>query len=191
MKGCLLEILTPIIHPATESTHVHKPTRPHKNPLTKDPHVGVQVKVCGVLTVFLQITLTKTPQMYDLPGNDAPKTCDILNFVGILTSEPCVCISDSFSVQELTLHSRLHSEIEDDNVVDVPTLHVLFTRPHEMDVLPPTLSSEPDNTSSSEEPVLDEVVSWVADESLGGDKDAAEWVLLASTARVYVRLYHL
>lgn len=58
-----------------------------------------------------------------------------------------------------------------------------------MDVLPSSSSPEPDDTSSSEEALVDELISWVADESLGGDKDAAEWALLTSIARVYVCLY--
>lgn len=35
-------------------------------------------------------------------------------------------------------------------------------------------------------PVRDELLEWIASEALGGDRDTAEWVLLASLARVYV-----
>jgi hypothetical protein len=61
----------------------------------------------------------------------------------------------------------------------VPTLHVLFIRMHPLDVL-----------SALKDPIQphirDELLDWIADEALGGDRDAAEWVLLACVARVYV-----
>ena len=34
------------------------------------------------------------------------------------------------------------------------------------------------------------MIDWIADEALGGDRDAAEWVLLACVARVYVPHTH-
>jgi hypothetical protein len=61
----------------------------------------------------------------------------------------------------------------------VPTLHVLFIRKHPLDIL-----------SALKDPirphVREELLDWIADEALGGDRDAAEWVLLACVARVYV-----
>ena len=36
----------------------------------------------------------------------------------------------------------------------------------------------------------DELIAWIASEALGGDLDAAEWVLLTSIARVYV-IHHV
>ncbi len=36
-----------------------------------------------------------------------------------------------------------------------------------------------------EQHVREELLDWIADEALGGDRDAAEWVLLACVARVY------
>jgi hypothetical protein len=41
-------------------------------------------------------------------------------------------------------------------------------------------------TNSDIAKIREELISWIADESLGGDRDAAEWILLISIARVYV-----
>jgi Mini-chromosome maintenance replisome factor len=61
----------------------------------------------------------------------------------------------------------------------VPTLHVLFTREHRLDILTaPKDAVQPH--------VREELLTWIADEALGGDRDAAEWVLLTCVARVYV-----
>ena len=76
---------------------------------------------------------------------------------------------------------RLHAET--DVILDVPTLHVLFTRPQKLDVLP-----TPGIHTTATEALQKELVSWIAEEALGGDQDAAEWVLLASIARVFVLL---
>ena len=77
---------------------------------------------------------------------------------------------------------RYHSESEEDTASDtlVPTLHVLFMRPHTHEASSSTsATSQP---SSAE--LRDEIISWIADEALGGDREAAEWVLLASIGRV-------
>ncbi|KAH9980249.1 hypothetical protein BGW80DRAFT_489209 [Lactifluus volemus] len=99
-------------------------------------------------------------KMYGNFGNDIPKTADVLNFVGILTKEP------------------LHADPDESMVV--PTLHVLFTREHRLDIL-----SAPKDPIQSQ--VREELLTWIADEALGGDHDAAEWVLLACVARVQSR----
>ncbi|THH20559.1 hypothetical protein EW146_g833 [Bondarzewia mesenterica] len=101
-------------------------------------------------------------KFYTNLGNDAPKMNGILTFVGILTNE--------------SLHT------ESDISLDVPTLHVLFTRPYDFHVLP-SLGS----CAFSPEEVQKELVSWIAEEALGGDLDAAEWVLLTIIARVRSR----
>jgi hypothetical protein len=41
-------------------------------------------------------------------------------------------------------------------------------------------------TDSSIVQLRKDLISWIADESLGGDRDAAEWILLTSIGRVYV-----
>jgi hypothetical protein len=62
--------------------------------------------------------------------------------------------------------------------VIAPTLHVLFVREHRLDVLEaPKVPIQ--------QHVREELLDWIADEALGGDRDAAEWVLLACVARVY------
>lgn len=69
--------------------------------------------------------------------------------------------------------SRLHSNPE----LDVPTLHVLFSAPHPLGAYTPA-APEPDAQ------VRAELVAWIADAALAGDRDAAEWVLLTAVARV-------
>lgn len=61
----------------------------------------------------------------------------------------------------------------------VPTLHVLFTREHRLDILEAP-------KDAIEQHVREELLDWIAEEALGGDRDAAEWVLLTCVARVYV-----
>ena len=63
----------------------------------------------------------------------------------------------------------------------VPTLHVLFVREHRLDIFEaPKDPIQPH--------VREELLEWIADEALGSDRDAAEWVLLACVARVYASL---
>jgi hypothetical protein len=61
----------------------------------------------------------------------------------------------------------------------VPTLHVLFIREHRLDIF----VALPDPFRPQ---IREELLSWIAEEALGGDRDAAEWVLLTCVARVYV-----
>ena len=60
----------------------------------------------------------------------------------------------------------------------VPTLHVLFVREHRLDIFGAPISP-------IEQHIREELLEWVANEALGSDRDAAEWVLLACVARVY------
>ena len=60
----------------------------------------------------------------------------------------------------------------------VPTLHVLFVREHRLNVL----EASPDPFQHH---IREGLISWIAEEALGGDRDAAEWVLLTCVARVY------
>ena len=73
------------------------------------------------------------------------------------------------------------SESEEDSASDtlVPTLHVLFMRPHTHEASSTSATSQ---ISSAE--IRDELISWIAEEALGGDREAAEWVLLVSVGRV-------
>lgn len=99
-------------------------------------------------------------KMYDNTRNNVPKTADILNFVGILTNEPFLTDSDE--------------------PIIVPTLHVLFVRDDSLDIL-----GAPKDPIGQD--IRQELLDWIADEALGGDRDAAEWVLLACVARVQSR----
>ena len=60
----------------------------------------------------------------------------------------------------------------------VPTLHVLFVREDRLNILETP-------KDSIEQPVREELLDWIASEALGGDRDAAEWILLTCVARVY------
>lgn len=62
----------------------------------------------------------------------------------------------------------------------VPALHVLFTLPPSRPPLPVLPA-----TATDRETLRDELVAYLAD-GLGGDTDAAEWVLIALLARMYV-----
>lgn len=99
-------------------------------------------------------------KLYGNSGNDIPKTTDVLNFVGILCDEP------------------LH--VDSDEPITVPTLHVLFIREHRLDIF----GALPDPFQPQ---IREELLSWIAEEALGGDRDAAEWVLLTCIARVQSR----
>ena len=60
----------------------------------------------------------------------------------------------------------------------MPTLRVLFIREHRLDIF----VALPDPFQPQ---IREDLLSWVAEEALGGDRDAAEWVLLTCVARVY------
>jgi hypothetical protein len=75
---------------------------------------------------------------------------------------------------------RLSNDLENEEAVDVPTLHVVYTRPE------PTFSA----SLSESAQCRDDLLTWLAEEALGGDVDAAEWMLLACIARVYVLSTH-
>ncbi|KAG6861875.1 hypothetical protein C0995_010581 [Termitomyces sp. Mi166 len=97
-------------------------------------------------------------------GPDAFKSTDIHTFVGILTSEP------------------LPPTLELDTHVLVPTLHVLFSQP-----LPPTIIPRVYPSTHRSQVIRDQLIAWIADTSLAGDLDAAEWVLLSIISRVQSR----
>ncbi|CCM03825.1 uncharacterized protein FIBRA_05974 [Fibroporia radiculosa] len=149
----------------------HEITLAHKFPHPTDPHVGVQVKI------------------YDSNfGSEALKSTDLVTFVGILTTESSVSLTYAPS-DRLTARVRSSSSSVDiDSTAEVPTLHVLFIRSH-----PHSLISRPYPCVLQEPPALytaqlrDDLLTWIAEEALDGDRDAAEWVLLACIARVQSR----
>ncbi|KAJ7470418.1 putative alanine racemase-domain-containing protein [Mycena latifolia] len=98
---------------------------------------------------------------------DSLQATDVVTWVGILTMEP------------------MTAELESPNALPVPTLHVLFSRE-----LPPTIAPRvfpycP--VVSTLQTFRGKLISWIANEGLAGDKDAAEWVLLSIIAKVQSR----
>ncbi|KAL5533277.1 hypothetical protein ACEPAF_5053 [Sanghuangporus sanghuang] len=85
-------------------------------------------------------------------------------FVGVLTSE---CPHSEFGTDE-----------------SVPTLHVVFHR-----ALPKTMVPVRTNVTEGQiaSIVRDDLISWAASEALGGDRDAAEWILLSCLSSVESR----
>ncbi|KAH9946368.1 mini-chromosome maintenance replisome factor-domain-containing protein [Epithele typhae] len=110
-------------------------------------------------------------KIYDKDGLDVPKSTDVVTFVGILSAEPC-CLDD---MQETP--------------PEVPTLHVLFSKPHTSNILLRDFPRAASVANDTQEPsaLREELISWIAEESLAGDRHAAEWVLLSAIARVQSR----
>ncbi|KAH8117162.1 putative alanine racemase-domain-containing protein [Phellopilus nigrolimitatus] len=101
-------------------------------------------------------------KIYD-PSINSMKPTDVYIFVGILLQEP------------------VHSELLPDGFIT--TLHVLFHRTIQNTVLPsPTLLQ-----SSQTIITRNKLIDWLSSEALGGDRDAAEWVLLCCIASVESR----
>ncbi|KAI0928219.1 hypothetical protein AcW2_004299 [Taiwanofungus camphoratus] len=150
--------------PRPAAGNPYTPQHLHKYPHPTVPHVGVQVK------------------LYDTNEPDSYKSTDVVTFIGILTTE--------------ALSTGL------DTPIDVPTLHVLFARTHpqtllcrpypyitapEYDAGSSTSGSARAGTSTEPARLREELISWIAEEALGGDREAAEWALLACIARVQSR----
>ncbi|KAI0362760.1 hypothetical protein OH77DRAFT_1585098 [Trametes cingulata] len=152
---------------ATTPTRAPVSPRSYKYPHAETGHVGVQVKI------------------YDREGVDSFKSTEVVTFVGILSSEPCNLDQTSPSP------------------TDAPTLHVLFTQPHTPTVLSRpfprverpipeahVVSADkhmPERVAEDNNQIREELISWIADEALGGDRVAAEWVLLSCISRVQSR----
>ncbi|KAI0332090.1 hypothetical protein GY45DRAFT_1360443 [Cubamyces sp. BRFM 1775] len=151
----------------TSTTFDQVSRRAHKYPHPDVNHVGVQVKI------------------YDREGIDAYKSTDIVTFIGILSTEPCNL-------------DQTHA------AADVPTLHVLFSHRHMPTVLsrpfprgessarelrPLSIADgrKPEPIANDTQQVRDELISWIAQEALGGDRVAAEWILLSCISRVQSR----
>ncbi|TRM59431.1 hypothetical protein BD626DRAFT_462490 [Schizophyllum amplum] len=108
-------------------------------------------------------------KIYDTSKAEALKSTDIHDFIGILTSE---------SLQVADMDPAATPPL-------VPTLHVLFSQPLPPTIIPRVFPYAP--SSSSVQDLRSELVSWLADEALGGDRFAAEWVLLCAMAKVQSR----
>ncbi|TFK99027.1 hypothetical protein BDV98DRAFT_533420 [Pterulicium gracile] len=94
------------------------------------------------------------------------KPTQLVTFVGIYASEP------------------LHSQTDTEDAPNVPTLHVLFSRPLPDTILPVDSSS---SAAANRASVRAELIRWIAQKALGGDELVAEKVLLSVIGRVHSR----
>ncbi|BGP30158.1 hypothetical protein JCM10296v2_001910 [Rhodotorula toruloides] len=102
-------------------------------------------------------------------SGESLKTTDVCEFIGVLGE---TSLRNAFD--EL-------SETTSSSTSTVPALHIILTRPASK----PTLPDAP-TEKEARETLRKELVAYLAD-SLGGDSDAAEWVLLALVARIHTR----
>ena len=79
-------------------------------------------------------------------------------------------------VSILSFIFRLDAELGDE--VEVPTLHVLYSTSEQNSVI-----TRPYPTPDILQ-VREQLLDWIAEEALGGDREAAEWILLSTIARV-------
>lgn len=107
-------------------------------------------------------------KIYDLRYAESFKPTDLLTFVGILTFEP------------------LHTDIDLPSPIMVPTLHVLFLQLIPLTIVPRSYPYLPPNPLSISD-IRDELIAWIADQALAGDRMTAEWILLCVIARVRSR----
>lgn len=71
--------------------------------------------------------------------------------------------------------------MHDEAQFEVPTLHVLFSIPITSgNIARPLRVPLPETPISV---IREQLIDWIATEALGGDKVAAEWVILASVSR--------
>ncbi|KDQ19812.1 hypothetical protein BOTBODRAFT_27237 [Botryobasidium botryosum FD-172 SS1] len=139
-------------------------SRAHKFPDPSCPHIGAFIK------------------LYDA-SESTPKSTEIYTFVGVLTSESRPELAPS------------------ENAPVYPTLHVLFSIPRPPTITPfpyPFSAGSPEASPIGDVPLQadvdhgvlelrNELISWIADEALGGDKEAAEWVVLTCVGKVRSR----
>ncbi|KAF9052759.1 mini-chromosome maintenance replisome factor-domain-containing protein [Panaeolus papilionaceus] len=106
----------------------------------------------------------KDLKAYDENLSKTFRTSDIYSFIGILSSEQLCRSSDGLTS------------------VIVPTLHLLHHRALPMTVIPRNYPM-----AAPEEARRKELITWIANEALGGDESVAEWVLLSAISRVQSR----
>ncbi|TBU28931.1 mini-chromosome maintenance replisome factor-domain-containing protein [Dichomitus squalens] len=142
-------------------------SRAYKYPHPELGHVGIQIK------------------LYERENVESFRASDVVTFVGILSTEPCGL------------------DQTQDILADAPTLHVLFTKSHAPNVVPRPFprvsrsnrdgvllsisSNSPATPAEDTAQIREELIAWIADEALGGDRHAAEWILLSCIARVQSR----
>lgn len=96
----------------------------------------------------------------------------------------------SFCFLLLKLPCRLHTDIDLPSPIMVPTLHVLFLQLIPLTIVPRSYPYLPPNPLSISD-IRDELIAWIADQALAGDRMTAEWILLCVIARVSVFLDQL
>ncbi|KIK40911.1 hypothetical protein CY34DRAFT_806704 [Suillus luteus UH-Slu-Lm8-n1] len=97
-------------------------------------------------------------KIYDNEAAQSLKATDVVTFIGILTSESL--------------------DSEDVSSPVVPSLHVLCHK------VQSTGDASPREELAT---VRDNLIKWIADEALGGDEVAAQWLVLELSAKVYTR----
>ncbi|GJJ12424.1 hypothetical protein Clacol_006666 [Clathrus columnatus] len=150
------ELLDDSVSPKITSELPHNNTSlkyRHKDPLLRTSHIGLQVKVYDALITPLKPT-------------------DIYTFVGFLTTQ--------------------HISIDESSSTDVETdlafyaLHVLFVVDHSFGYTL-NFSSPVDlidqNLHRPSDALRNEIIEWIANEGLAGDRDAAVWVLLTCISK--------
>ncbi|KAH9483844.1 hypothetical protein JR316_0003322 [Psilocybe cubensis] len=103
-------------------------------------------------------------KVYDEKLSASFRATDTVSFIGILTFEP------------------LSASIDVPNSKNVPTIHMLFSLPIPRTIAPRSFPEEALPTSIAN--LRKELIQWIADEGLGGDYVAAEWVFICAIARV-------
>jgi hypothetical protein len=138
---------------------------------------GQGERIIGIFSE--ESALIRRVQVYDTSLVDSLKPTDCATFVGILTHEPSACLP--LGSPSRSIPSSISDDIDQENPIEVPTLHILFARP-----LPAGLVSRPFGVAPAPESARTraELIEWLAEEALGGDADAAEWLLLAYLGRV-------
>ncbi|KAF9239601.1 putative alanine racemase-domain-containing protein [Melanogaster broomeanus] len=96
-------------------------------------------------------------KIYDNPDAEKLRSTYVVTFVGILSSEP-LCS-------------------EDESSLEVPVLHVVCHQ----------LPSAREPAANLDLNFRKDLVEWISHEALGGDDEAAEWILLQLTSKVYTR----
>ncbi|KAF8078186.1 mini-chromosome maintenance replisome factor-domain-containing protein [Lyophyllum atratum] len=151
--------------PVPQNHATHRPPHPHKFPVPDAPHIGIQIKIYGNGRAI-----------------ESFKATELHTFVGILTSEPFVP-----SIFTWCNRSRVPSGY-------MPTWKlllqswflpstVLFFQPVPTTIIPRVYPLD----LPAPNDLRDELITWIADSSLAGDREAAEWVLLCAIARVQSR----
>lgn len=122
---------------------------------------------------------TNTYEIYDNADVEKLHSTDVVTFIGIASSESYV-MTNLPTLSFLTCYP-LSLSIEDDSSPEVPVLQVLC---YQMASPSPTLPSFAPS-------VRTDLIDWISNEGLGGDNDAAEWILLQLASKVFVEIYPL